>query len=336
MIRFLPRAMRRGSTSPALILLASWVESWAIRIDGSRAGAALKTMLVDHQETQCFFTIGAQVALTYAASQPASFRGEQTYQQLMNNQAFMRITGGMSLYSVTLAQLALRRAGLNSAYTLVFSAVAVVLKIVSDASVVTPGPERLWSEFHGQNRLDECGANTSPRTFCYVKTNPVEYLDQMTYSVSQVLPPAIVAFAMLLLDKIPARLWAALRPNAQGPRGPYRRLYTMAHAAPQIVEGIYWGLELFFFFLVCHGLVFFQGPVRDAVIRNSDESNAAGDFAEQGILRFTVGQVIAVMAWTPVMARYLYTTACEFRYQGAPFLPCKADPPWFCAACSRF
>ncbi|GAB1319232.1 Peptide transporter PTR2 [Madurella fahalii] len=310
-IHLLPRVTRNRSTSSSLLVLAGRVESWAIRIDRSRAGAALKTMLVDHQETQCFFTIGAQVALTYAASQPASFRGEQTYQQLMNNQAFMRVMGVMSLYSVTLAQLALRRAGMNSAYTLVFSVAAVTSKIISDASIVTPGPEQLWSDFYGQNRVDECGANSSPRTFCYVKVNPVEYLDQMTYSMNQVLPPAIAAFALLLIDKIPARVWTALGPSAHGP---YRRLQTITRVGPQIMEALYWGLELFFFFMVCHGLDFFQSKVKDTVIRNSDESNAAGDFAERGLLRFTVGQVVAVMTWTPVMARYLYTTAFGFEH----------------------
>lgn len=269
--------------------------------------------LADFHESQCFFIIAVSIALLYANGQPASFNGAENWESLIINQDYINLIASAGALPPILTQLSLHRLGMDSVYGLLCSTVAVLMAGVTLTQLLVLRAEQVWVMFQDKHKqgLDDCGGNLSLRTYCTENPWPGTSRPSMT----RILPWLSV---LGLLGLLKARSLILERKDRPGPRkgnnSPDQPSSDREGALLALLRkragGGFWvskiGRAMKVILSLCQatlvGFVIYY--IAAMGIRSSTDAYSASS-------TWNVGQVIAVLVWAPVVARYLYTVFCE-------------------------
>lgn len=262
--------------------------------------------LTEFHEAQCFFIFATSVALIYAQKQPADFNGAENWQSLVDNQALLSILGLSGAAPLVLTQLTLHRLSMSSVYSLTCSTLALIMAGVAMTQLKEFDADRVHHMFRQAEGIEECGWSPSLRTFC-----ATSYEDQKK-SVVQIFPWLALLFVLW---------WIKIESMLSKGRGSYP-----ARAKKQHLEDVFalsrratateWTKDIVPRFVhlcipVAHGIIVF------IVIRNLDYLRSSLGQGPSGEDEWNIGQIIAMLIWVPVLAKYLYTVLCK----------CQIDPP---------
>lgn len=135
-----------------------WRDSSAL----SRTSIALATTLVEFQEAQCWFVFAIQIASILAIvvnSQEGTFWGE-----IIVNAAVAFHVSQNGILPMFLIQLCLHHEGIRNWHTFLGFFVEYLLAIVATTQKVYFTDA--FNLFKQENKLDACGGNPSPRSYC--------------------------------------------------------------------------------------------------------------------------------------------------------------------------
>lgn len=279
---------------------------------GHNFATSTGTFLVEFQEAQCFLTLAVQIALWYAISEDAVFNGAQNWATLANTQAVFFTLATVGEACVIVTQMSLRRFGMDSMYTFILATVTTIIA----SSVTSRALNRSWEEVRGMfsnvNLLPECGGRSSIRTYCMGSM-----YDEFNEFTLWPLYFHYIALGILWLKKI-------LRVSADlfGPEWFIKRfrrfpkttkvLRLVGFVVPKIATSC---------LLVSESLMLAMIGLGVASIKRSFESILGAEL-------WNVGQIITMLVWAPVVAKYLYLLLGE-SIRSRCFLCMKARPLGF-------
>lgn len=172
----------------------------------SRHLAILTTTVVEFQETQCFFMLANQAAVIVSSSSGAKFLEVESVQQLYANLYLSQIITVAGILPVVLITFRLHRAGMNSWYILILSAITIatsnVALYMNRSTSVTDTFQRLQRLQRFPRKLGKCGFNPPPLVYC---VNPiVVWFHDIFNSVSVQLMdiPCLVIYALALIYQV--------------------------------------------------------------------------------------------------------------------------------------
>ncbi|KAK5988400.1 hypothetical protein PT974_12554 [Cladobotryum mycophilum] len=253
------------------------------------------TFLVDFQEAQCFFVLSIQIALLFAKSQTADFIGVDNWQSLVDTRTAVDLLASAGALPIVLTQIGLQKLGLDSIYTHLLCTTAVVFAFTSGVDPVDVSFKTVNRMFSGHDTLPECGMNTSLTTFCAMLD------DGNTLNSSLFVVFAILA--LLWARKVWNRFLHAKVFNKK-PGTFYERNIPIQNPATDkrwvrmlsLLLGP-WLLLAAEVYLVTYIVIVFKRlmfSVFDDSIRGPNPND------------WSVGQVISMLIWVPVVIKYLY------------------------------
>lgn len=274
------------------------------RIQDSNFMHATAAFLTEFHEAQCFFIFATSIALIYAQKQKAGFNGADNWQSLVDNQELVGNLGLSGAAPIILTQLTLDRLGMNSVYSLTCSTLSLVVAGVVLTQLREFGADRVHEMFSKTEGIDECGGYPSLRTFCVARSSAP---DPTTASAAKIFPWLALLFVLWCV-KI-ASMAARARGTYPG-RARKQRLEEV-FALSRRATATEWAKDIVprvvkLAVLVAHGvIVALLYSNLDFIAMSRAHS---GD--EDG--GWNVGQIIAMLIWVPVLAKYLYTVLCKF------------------------
>lgn len=260
----------------------------------SRPAAALTSALVEFQEVQGFFVLSIQLAtlITYSSTDyAATLSSTYSFAEAVMNVEIVQMLSINGMLPVLFTQIGLMRLGVRWWYM-----TAIVLGVFTFAIALTqkclmPDYDTLWAYFKTETPIDTCGGNPSPMTYCL---DSLTGMNAALRRVNSGLMVACVAVPMLVLDQAYYSLnskgrmdealdeWEASNKNV---------LLLRKRVWPIFRVLMWFGLE--FVLLVYVGL-YLKSVVDVLQFVGTETSN------------WTFGQLIALMVWAPVIAKYVY------------------------------
>jgi hypothetical protein len=289
------------------------MDRFFLRLERANVSHATRSFAADFSEAQSFFVIVVAVALIYADSQGVSFQGADNWLSVRLNQQ----TGSLiSLYSslpTVLVQVALGLTSMDSVYSLVLTTAAMVLAGVASTLTeedpdVTKIREMLIMD-EATVGLPECGNNPSLRALCNGDGYSSFAMSRETYGALSVWPWLLLLgylwfykFRRCLRQK--ARLlFDHLQQAAEGSVVKTMTLLILRRLVwiwDTIVMPFMLPLaQLFLVMMTANGISGIFSEIKDSSQFSSDRS-------------WTLGQVVAVLVWVPVLSKYIYTLLCKF------------------------
>lgn len=255
------------------------------RLRSSRFSAALFSTIIEYQETQLFLTLALQLATMFMVvvneelSTPMDLRAART------------ITSGQTLMAL-LTQTIIQRRGMHWWYTLALTIVVGGLGITIRALISTQSDLRSLPSASG------CGTyDTSILELCPGVGSRKRFSQDSVFS--HVALYAVTTFVLLVdqLRHVP-RVASKLARLREEEGGGATRIPVFFHKSASVVWNLGWFMLTLFLFL-------------------SLLINATYIFEEVGASlnkkeKWTFGQVVAVLPWAPVVAKYIYYNSCEF------------------------
>lgn len=273
----------------------SALRSIETKFERSRQLAALKSMLVEFQEAQCFFAIATQIAIVIANQSPLDVGGYNSLASLRVDDATTALLTDLSVSCLILTQFSLKVALLDSVYSLSLFTTAVVL-----SGYTNSGPklasfrlDATYKAFANKNRITSCGNTTSPRTFCWPDSaDQTFWLNDVTgnpsddFSSYMMMAPVYILWSEKILNLVATLASRSGLDIAK--RGLFVALFAIAALA--LVA-----LDIYFLVVVVLDLQY-GNPLSTLLYAESN--------------KWTTGQIIAVTLFAPVMAKYSYTVFC--------------------------
>lgn len=287
------------------------------RLEDSNFTHATASFITDFHEAQCFFIFATSFALIYAQRQPANFNGADSWESLLLNRVFIARLVQSGALPLLLTQLTLHRLSISSVYSLVCSTLALIMAGVTATQLTKYHVDRVHDMFKNESGLEECGGHPSLRIFCLERS----HLDE-----AEIDPESIFLWLILLLvlwcfhiRSFLAEFAASLLGKMFGGRKmtrartmPLRDMFSTSRRATagEWAESFYslmaappWllGLCIDMGILATHGFIVYTmiENLGELVKSLVEVLHSDGDW--------NVGQVIAVLLWVPVLAKYLYT-----------------------------
>jgi hypothetical protein len=264
---------------------------------------AFARFLEDFQDAQCFFVLAVQVALFYATSQSVDFQSSDSMASLYANDVALKMLSVTGKMPVFLTQACLFRAHLDSVYSLLLSTTAYILASTASFRVVDAtvriSPNDAYAKFNGYNVIDQCGGNSSPWTFC-ISPDILGLLKLDLDSYIYTLLLSLQSFCLLLLwiGKLASLSETEYYPDMLDIfRSPFlgRKLRGSRHTVQQaLVMSFRW--FLFLTELWTAGSICLNMESQIAFISLGGNVDPA----------WSIGQVIAVVVWAPVLVKFLY------------------------------
>lgn len=275
------------------------------RIQDSDFMHATAAFLTEFHEAQCFFIFATSIALIYAQKQKAKFNGADNWQSLVDNQELVSILALSGAAPIILTQLTLDRLRMNSVYSLTCSTLSVMMAGVVLTQLREFDVDRVHQMFSKTEGLDECGGHPSLRTFCVSTTSSRR--DPTTASAKKIFPWLALVIALWCV-KI-----ASMRSKAQGtyPGRARKQRLEQVFALSRRATATEWAKDIVprvvkLGVLVAHGIIvaLLYNNLGLIVMSFGDSGDEDGGW--------NVGQIIAMLIWVPVLAKYLYTVLCKF------------------------
>lgn len=287
------------------------------RLESSNFFHATNCFAMEFAEAQCFYAIAILVAIIYSDTQGAKFNGAANYDSVRLNQEIAFLITFCASVPILIIQLCLFRMSMDSTYSLVFSTAALVLSGVPATSVWgIVSPDTVRNMFSKDKGLHECGGTPSLRASCSVLVGTPEH--DITYIIAQataIYVSGVWAWVIMLVA-----LWYLKflhRHLARSARSTYRLLMTKAEK-----HGRFWIKALLILkhvlpaarvmarmlVLFSHALLLFLLLCSFRIIMEevTESSNADADRP------WNLGQVVALLAWIPVLAKYIYMLLCKY------------------------
>jgi hypothetical protein len=274
------------------------------RIQDSNFMHATAAFLTEFHEAQCFFIFATSIALIYAQKQTADFNGADNWQSLVDNQELVSNLGLSGAAPIILTQLTLDRLGMNSVYSLTCSTLSLVMAGVVLTQLRDFDADRVHQMFSTTEGIDECGGHPSLRTFCASRSYAP---DPTTASAASIFPWLALLFVLWCV-KI-ASMVSKARGTYSG-RARKQRLEEV-FALSRRATATEWARDIAprvikLAVLAAHGVIVALlysnlGFIAMSLERSSNEDGG-----------WNVGQIIAMLIWVPVLAKYLYTVLCKF------------------------
>jgi hypothetical protein len=266
-----------------------------LRLACLRVSDAASTLLVELQEAQCFFIIAISVAQLYASSQDPAFSEADSPASLIFQ--YNRVMGlsAIGMQCIALTQAGLRHARLDSLYSLVWATLAASLAGAAGSGLLWAQAELVQSVFREDDTgVEECGGTITLRDMC------VDLADRMDTSVSFQNASLFVmgTFFLLWSKKITPMILRTewVRKQASGCIWLHDTALDKArHCASASTTLILALLELVLFSFTLISCIEKQKPSK--TLTNGS---------------WTIGQIMAMLIWAPVISKHLYLVICEY------------------------
>ncbi|CAI4215797.1 unnamed protein product [Parascedosporium putredinis] len=270
---------RLGNASKRASLLQS-------RIAHSAFGGAAISSVVEFHEVQCYFVASIQIAtlLYFNSKNPnaAGNKGESFGEAVFNAEASI-VLGVTSVAPIMLMQFSLQRAGIYWWYSFITMSMTVILTIIiyaRQASLMV-SPEGMWQAL--QHERADPGFTTMGAIPVYIGCIV-----------------ALVGWVGLLIDQVAFTLHSKL-PTASRRFGILRWASRLRDPRTRTK----FGSRVLFVFLTLANMTFaFNVGMYNALLVIAISETNFGELASWGF-----GQFVAVMVWTPTLAKYLYYIA---------------------------
>lgn len=227
---------------------------------------------------------------------------------------FCAMTG---LVCITLSQMALHRLRKNSTYNLTSATIAFALSM----SVLCFRPsytvDEIYHQLKEQKTLAECGGNPSMMTFC---RGNIGGFTSMAVPDTKFVFLSVIPFIFLWFAKIYDLVEinrveesnVSLGQNSSQPGLPHlllgRNSDFLMRFSRQIVEVYFWVYEvLAIVFLFAIGMAL-GSEIRILSVLPMDSRKQA-----YKPVSWNMGQIVAVLIWSPVLAKYVYSLLCKPR-----------------------
>ncbi|KAK3989099.1 hypothetical protein QBC44DRAFT_95477 [Cladorrhinum sp. PSN332] len=261
----------------------------------SRFGAAVASSLMEFQEVQIYLVASIQVATLI------SFDSKNTSTGLDNSDSFAsaivnaRVAPSLSIMSmapVLLIQCCLQRSGMHWWYTFLTMSAAFImaLAIFAKRDNLMPDEDSLWDKFKADNTLAACGENPSPMVLCRSQPSRYPFGAEILYTAGYLMSSfGALAWGGLLLDQIVVSAKVRFPGSSLAQRlrkmEPSRVLGWFQMGYYFVVEGILIVYTVFYILLL------------GMLVRTIDMADSGN---------WSFGQLIAVLVWTPTIAKYIY------------------------------
>jgi hypothetical protein len=261
--------------------------------------AVLKSMLVEFQEAQCFFMLATQIAVLISFRNQAKFYEPKNEAQLDMDNYLGQIIGTGGLLPISLVLFTLNNVNMNSWYILILSGITLA---TSSATVITSTnsenngytPSGLGS-FYDTASVDGCGGYPPPIVFCdevWYKSTNTQYFAQAVLSWIYILP--LVVFTVILFQ-----LLLSLPPLSRFIKGMLPQVSRLEGSKlVTYLNGLWIGaISILYLFAIY------------SYLANLYYLNKFGAIDTHN---WTLGQIVAVTIWAPVIFKYIYSAVCKF------------------------
>ncbi|KAJ5779161.1 hypothetical protein N7457_006881 [Penicillium paradoxum] len=274
-IQFIPFCARRLSRKEQR--MPQFLE----RLNLSGHASIVKSILVDFQESQCYFVLSVQAAAIVALTGDAGVLGATSLQQLGRNfETVSQLSSGY-IPTLTFGLWMLRRSLLDSAYIFAWSFASIVVSAYNLFGKIGRNPKTTGiNPISNLDDLDKCGHNPPPLVYCCSDFYGM-------YTSSQIISAGCLSiFGVLMVQKIISYLEQHLNCYPAVSRLQDTMKPVLASKAIRMFSKV-WAL-LVETFLLINNLLY--------IVSNS--STPEGDWS--------FGQIIAVTIWVPVITKYIY------------------------------
>lgn len=273
-------------------------ETFLKRIADSNICHATASLVADFHEAQCFLVAATSIAIIRARDTgSAQFAGSKNWASLNINESLAAGLGVRGIFSVILTQLILQRLSMDSVYSLLCATLASILAAVQTSQQQTFTATRVHQLFDNDGQgLDECGNNPPLTAFCGSEFSGTFGARETNFATVW----SIMASSLTLL-------WCyKIGPSLVKLEGIQRKIWRIKMGDSvdfRTPEGAVIAAKLF----VWIGFTAFQILLAMLLIVNG----AYNHDLYWGSATWNVGQVIAVLIWAPIFAKYLYTLICK-------------------------
>ncbi|KAG9250697.1 uncharacterized protein F5Z01DRAFT_753379 [Emericellopsis atlantica] len=280
-----------------------------LRLEKTNFSHATFSFAADFSEAQSFFVITIAIAIIYGDNQDASFNGAHNWLSVNLNRHNAFSLSWYTPIPITITQVVLGLTAMDSIYSLVLSTTAMVLAVV--ASVLTqsqPDVSRVRDMLTKDKtivRFPECGNNPSLRAFCGTNGNDGPSIGEIDPPGLPLVWPWLVLLGFLWYFKLRHRLRSMarlqlqhLQQRAQGSTAKTRTLLFLGRMV-WLFEAFLIRFALPVTLLI---LLFMTITVLASIQRDIKDSSSSGSN-----LSWTLGQVVALLVWVPVLSKYFYT-----------------------------
>lgn len=270
------------------------------RAERSHLAQSTVTFLADLHEAHCFFLIGLQVAGLIVTSGNISWLGTFTFYSLPASQEAIDSLATFGLYSMLLNQITLRRLRIGSTYYLVLG--TLVVGFVFAAQHVSFSEDIVVSKITTDypSVVSECGNMMSLRLHCpgdgfsSMSFKPLYYSRSMQYGIAVAI--LVTLWFSKIFEKAPHRCFGDKRGFNQLTRNNFPRIIASKTASVFFVL-----CELYFVIYLGWNTSYAIGEIQ----------GSANVYNQEKVGTWNVGQVLAVLAWVPVLSKYCYILISE-------------------------
>lgn len=278
--------------------LLSYRASGLERLERTNLAHATSTFLAELHEAQCFFIVAIGIALLTASSRSAIFTGADNWQSLLWNRDSIQFLAGMGAWPIVLCQVTMRRARLDSVYYLLLATLALVLAGAAADTAANPDPDKVYDSFKDQNLVAECGGNPSLRTFCVERRFGLYWNPLPAASIYSFLGFLGILWMEQFGHRMTATAWFRKKHACLFGRSAKVYDYTTRVLAKMVAILIF-AAEVGGLACIAFALAEVRVPLVALLIE--------GDTGT-----WSVGQLVAVLIWAPVMSKYIHLVVRKF------------------------
>lgn len=264
---------------------------------------ATSTLLVEFQEAQCFFIMAIAIAQLYSNSQNAVFNDIHNWASLEYQQTSIRASMRAGMLSVALTQSLLFHVQLSSVYTLFAASVAVILVNIAIGTTMSLDYNTALDMFKAVSSFEECGGYPSLRQLCLGKLD-TDRTDGGEFWITFDVVLVCISLAILWLEK-----FYTLLPDSKVAKkcrwvGNISSS-TVVPVANMIIKILVTTIEMLL------GFTLFVLIVLGRSAWSSLGASIDSNISSPG---WSVGQVISVFLWAPMLFKYIYVAGCKSRH----------------------
>lgn len=309
---------------PKKLFIASHprLDALLARLEKSNFLHATASFMAEFSEAQSFYVIAITSAVIYVHSQGAIFNGAVNYPSLILNQNITASIVFCAFLPVIIIQISLRRVSMDSLYSLIFSTTAVLLSGAASTSTDRiPSMEQIRTMFSKDNDVEECGGGPSLRALC----EDPEYDSHSSHGswsntelkyVHAPSPYFIWASLAILCYLWYLKLfWRRLHPRGRSSFGGIVRKARLNKIPPKAMVKLLSRRFIPAVLLIATQVVLgvmMSWSLRDII------GEIIASYSQDYDRPWNLGQVIALLAWIPVLAKYLYTLICKICHSPFP------------------
>lgn len=272
----------------------------------SAFGVAAITSVAEFHEVQCYFVISIQLAtqLNFNSAEPKAAGNSSTSfgEAIFNSEASI-VLSITSIPPVLLTQFLLQRAGMHWWYTFIAMSATVLMAVITynRQAVLMVSTDGLWQNLVQEQAVSSCGTNPAPIVYCGL-------FDDLGFTTMGTIPiyvcclVGLVTWVGLLVDQI------AFTIHHKFPlvERKVRLLGCVARSSQTYKQDRVRRWLVGAFFTFADAILVFNLTMYVVLLAIAIGETDVNDLRSWGF-----GQVVAVMVWTPTVAKYFYYLACK-------------------------